>query len=118
MRIKVDEDLPPVIALKLREHGYAAISVIEQRLGGWKDPELWKVIQAEGRFLITADKGFADLRVYPPGTHSGVLLLRPAEDGIRPLMELLEMVLQSYDLNALAGTVAVANPQGIRVRRN
>ena len=117
MRIKVDEDLPPVVAQKLRERGYSATSVIEERLGGWKDPELWKVVQAEERFLITADKGFADIRVYPPGTHAGVLLLRPDEDGIRPLMELLEMVLQSYDLNALAGAVAVANPRGIRVRR-
>lgn len=117
MRIKLDEDLPPVMADTLRERGYAATTVLEQGLGGWKDPELWKVAQAEGRFLITADKGFADVRVYRPGTHAGVLLLRPDEDGIRPLLELLDMVLQAYDLHTLAGTVAVANPRGIRVRR-
>ena len=117
MRIKVDEDLPPVVAQRLREQGYAAKSVIEQDLGGWKDRELWQVIQAEERFLITADKGFADIRVYPPGKHAGVLLLRPNEDGIRPLLELLENVLRYFDLNMLAGAVTVVNPRGIRVRR-
>jgi predicted nuclease of predicted toxin-antitoxin system len=117
MRIKVDEDLPPVVAQKLRKQGYSVASVLEQGLGGWKDRELWQVVQAEGRFLVTADKGFADIRVYPPGTHAVVLLLRPDEDGIRPLLELSDTVLRYYDLNALTGTVAVANPRGIRVRR-
>jgi len=27
-----------------------------------------------------ADKGFADLRVYPPGSHAGVLLFRLDEE--------------------------------------
>ena len=117
MHIKVDEDLPPKAAQILRERGYSAVSVIEQGFGGWKDPDLWKVVQTEQRFLITADKGFADIRVYPPGTHAGVLLLRPDEDGIRPILELLESVLRSFDLNTLARTVTVAHPRGIRVRR-
>ncbi|GAK55212.1 hypothetical protein U27_02044 [Candidatus Vecturithrix granuli] len=117
MRIKVDEDLPSAVVYELREHGYSAMSVIEQGLGGWKDPELWQTVQKEGRFLITADKGFADIRVYPPGTHAGVLLLRPDEDGIRPVMELLDNVLQYYDLQTFSGAVVVANPRGIRVRR-
>ena len=63
------------------------------------------------------DKGFADIRQYAPGTHAGILLLRPDQDGIGPVIELLEMVLASYDLELLAETVAVATPRGIRVRR-
>jgi hypothetical protein len=41
---------------------------------------------AEQWFLVT-DKGFGDIRVYPPGS-AGVLILRPDEDGIRPMVEL------------------------------
>ncbi len=62
---------------------YDVVSVIDQQMGGWKDPLLWKAIQEENLFLITADKGFADIRKYPPGKHAGILLLRPDEDGIR-----------------------------------
>ena len=117
MRIKIDEDLPPIFAKILREKGFDAMTVIEQKLGGYKDPTLWPVVQKEERFLITADKGFADIRVYPPGAHSGVLLLRPDEDGIRPLLALLEDVLNNFNMNAFWGKVVVATPRGIRVRQ-
>ena len=117
MQIKVDEDLPPVAAIFLSQRGYDAVAVTEQGMGGWKDSALWQAIQNEGRFLITADKGFGNIKTYPPGAHWGVLLLRPDEDGIRPILELVEQVLANFKLATLAGTVAVATPGGLRVRR-
>jgi predicted nuclease of predicted toxin-antitoxin system len=117
MRVKVDEDLPRAAIQMLRDRGYEAVSVVEQQMGGWKDPPLWQAVQAEQQFLVTADKGVADIRVHPPGAHAGVLLLRPDQDGIRPVIELLELVLTSYDLEALARTVTVVTPRGIRIRR-
>ena len=115
--VKVDEDLPIAVVEFIRAAGYDAAGVSEQRMGGWRDPEIWKTIQAEGRFLITADKGFGDIRSYPPGSHVGVLVLRPDQDGIRPVVELLSQTLTQYTLDDLAGTVAVATPRGIRIRR-
>jgi len=117
MRIKVDEDLPKAAANLLRERGYAADNVVEQGMSGWKDPDLWDAVQAEARFLITADKGFADIRSHPPGTHSGIMLLRPDQDGIRPIVELLQAVLAQYDLSQLIGAITVVTPRGIRIRR-
>ncbi|GAB4505099.1 MAG: hypothetical protein Fur0043_20940 [Anaerolineales bacterium] len=115
--IKVDEDLPRSATAFLRAQGYDALSVAEQQMGGWKDAPLWKAVQSENRLLITADKGFADIRIHPPGTHAGVLSLRPAEDGIRPLLALLQSVLRVYHLEHLAGLVTVVTPRGIRIRR-
>ena len=117
LKITVDEDLPRQAVQILREHGYDAANVIEQGMGGWKDPQLWIAVQSEERFLVTADKGFGDIRVYPPGKHFGILLLRPDEDGIRPVIELLQQVLNSYKLEDLVGTTTVATPRGIRMRR-
>lgn len=117
MRIKVDEDLPNLVTLRLQDEGYDAVHVVEQNMGGWKDSQLWPAIQAEQRFLITADKGFANVRVYPAGSHAGVLLLRPDEDGIRPVVDLLERVLTNFDLTQLSGTVTVVTPRGVRIRR-
>lgn len=117
MLIKVDEDLPGVLARLLCSHGHDAATVIEQGMSGWEDADVWAAIQAERRFLVTADKGFADIRLYPPGTHAGILLLRPNEDGIRPLVVLLESVLAIHNLADLAEMITVASPQGIRVRR-
>jgi predicted nuclease of predicted toxin-antitoxin system len=117
MRVKVDEDLPTAISQLLRAAGHEVATVLQQGMGGWKDTEVWKAVQAEQRFLVTADKGFGDIRVYPPGSHAGVLILRPDEDGIRPMVELIQQTLGSYTLDVLAGTITVVTPRGIRVRR-
>lgn len=117
MRTKVDEDLPRAAVQMLRDRGYEAASAVEQGMGGWKDPALWQAVQAEQRFLVTTDKGFANVRVYTPGTHAGILLLRPDQDGIRPVIELLEQILANYDLEVLARTVTVVTPRSIRIRR-
>lgn len=117
MRIKIDEDLPQAAAQMLRERGYEAATVFAQGMSGLKDALLWQAVQAEQRFLVTADKGFGDIRLYAPGAHAGVLVLRPDQDGIRPVLELLERVLAHYDLQALAGAITVVTPRSIRIRR-
>ncbi len=86
-------------------------------MGGWKDPALWEAVQTHEQFLVTGDKGFGNIRSYPPGSHHGILLLRPDEDGIRPMLELLEQVLTHYSLDSLTGILTVATPRGIRLRR-
>src|SRR4051794_19768579 len=118
MHIKVDEDLPLDVADVLRARGYESSTVREQALGGTKDPVLWRTVQQHGQFLVTADKGFGDLRKYPPGSHGGVLVLRPAEDGIQPLLDLMYQVLSTVpNLRMLEGLLAVASHQGLRIRR-
>jgi predicted nuclease of predicted toxin-antitoxin system len=117
VRVKVDEDLPLAVARALRRAGHEAHTVIEQELGGAPDAVVWQAAQQENRLLVTADKGFADIREHPPGTHRGVVLLRPREDGIRPVMRLLEALLRDHALEQLSGCVTVVSPNGIRVRR-
>jgi hypothetical protein len=74
-------------------------------------------VSAERAFFVTADKGFADLRLFPPGSHAGILLLRPERDSIVDLRGLVAVVLASRNLESLAGAVTVATPRRIRVRR-
>jgi predicted nuclease of predicted toxin-antitoxin system len=118
VRIKVDEDLPRAAGSLLREAGFGDTkSVVEQGMGGWSDSSVWQAVQDEGRFFITADKGFGDIRVYPPGEHAGVLLLRPDADGIQPVLDLLRGTLDAADLSSLKGTLSVATSKGLRSRR-
>jgi hypothetical protein len=87
-------------------------------MGGWTDTQLWIAVQRDERYLVTADKGFGDIRSYPPGKHRGILLLRPDEDGIRPILDLLQKVLNSYKLEDLVGATTIATPRGIRLRKS
>ncbi len=117
MHIKTDEDLPRAIISVLEAHGYAAQGVYDQGMSGWPDERLFTAVQAEGRFLITADKGFGDLRHYPPGEHAGILILRPGRPSISAFVGLLERLLERHRLEEFQRCLVIVTPQGIRVRR-
>jgi predicted nuclease of predicted toxin-antitoxin system len=63
-QVKVDEDLPDAVASLFAAVGYPATTVRAQGWSGLQDAPLWTRLQAEGRWLVTADKGFGDIRTY------------------------------------------------------
>jgi len=117
IKVKLDEALSPLVAAPLVQSGHQVHTVREQGWGGLKDDELWSRVSAEGIFFITPDKGFSDIRVYPPGGHAGILVLRPDRNSIVEYRSLVEGVLASTSLDSLGGAVAVATPRSLRVRR-
>jgi predicted nuclease of predicted toxin-antitoxin system len=117
VRLKVDENLPDQLADLLIQHGYDAVTVADQGWRGMADAGLGQGIQAEGRWLVTADKEFADLRRFPPGSHAGVILLRSSEESRVDYLQLVGMALASVRLDEIAGAVVVVNDRGVRVRR-
>ena len=117
-KAKLDEGLSHTLMPVLTAHKYEAYTVRGQGWGGMKDRDLWPAVQAEQAFLITIDKGFGDIRRYPPGTHAGVLVLRPDNESLSEYTSLLGTVLASHSLTEFAGCVVVATPRSIRVRRS
>ena len=115
--VKLDEALSQSLTNLLLTPDYDARTVRGQQWGGTKDSDLWPMVQAEGAFFITTDKGFADLRHYPPGSHAGVLLLRPDTESALAYRELLAALLTTHQLIDFRGCTVVASPQSIRVRR-
>lgn len=116
-RLKVDENLPEQLAELFVELGHDAVTVAEQGWCGIADPGLWQGVQAEGRWLITADKEFADLRRYPPGTHAGVILLRPTEESRVDYLRLVEAAISTINFDEIAGAIVVVTDRGVRIRR-
>ncbi len=117
MRVKLDEDLSPTLRKLLERYGHTALTVVGQGWGGLKDPELWPQVIAEKVFFITADKGFGDVRHYPPGSHEGILVLRPSRESRSQYSALLQMALMSHPLEEHVGWLIVVTPHRIRVRR-
>ncbi len=54
--------------------------------------------QAEGRFLITQDLDFSDVRRFQPGTHHGLLLVRLPEAGRAVLTRTIVEVFSREDV--------------------
>jgi len=117
MRVKVDEDLPVEVAQRLASAGHDAQTVAQQRLTGTADGKLWSLVQQEGRCLCTADKGFANAQLFPPGTHAGVVLFRLARESRAGYERLAELLLATFDLDSIAGAIVVVAPDAVRVYR-
>jgi hypothetical protein len=63
------------------------------------------------------DEDFADTRMYPVGTHAGVIRLRVWPTTIEQIEAALDRLLVSIDDDRLPGSPVIIDAQRIRIRR-
>lgn len=59
MKFVLDAQLPPALAVFLREHGHEAVTVREAGLRDAEDPAIWEFALAETAAILTKDEDFA-----------------------------------------------------------
>jgi predicted nuclease of predicted toxin-antitoxin system len=116
MKIKLDENLPQMIALRLSGLGHDVHTTFEEGLAGRPDSQIWEVAQQEERFLITQDMDFSDTRRFTPGLHHGILLIRLRSPSRLALAERISQIFQTEDVNRWARCFVVVTEHKIRVR--
>ncbi len=117
MKIKLDENLPSDMLTSLRLL-HDIDTVEEEGLSGKDDSAVWQAAQLEGRFFVTQDLDFSDLRVFSPGTHCGLLLLRLGNPSRQKLNQRLEELLRLDDVETWVGAFVVATDSKLRIRRS
>ncbi len=117
MLLKLDENLGRSHAELLRNAGHEADRVHDQGLSGETDSTVWDRVCDEGRFFIALDLDFADIRRYQPGSHPGILLLRPRTRSRSAALQVLKRVLSEQQLDNLSGCLAIADEMHTRIRR-
>jgi len=117
MNIKLDENLPAGLSSVLAVHGHDVETVPQESLGGASDLTVWEAAQQEGRFSITQDFDFSDVRRFTPGTHYGLLLVRLRIPSRWALLERVRIILETEDVSSWAGCFVVASDHKIRNRR-
>jgi predicted nuclease of predicted toxin-antitoxin system len=117
MNVKIDENLALAHRRILEAAGHEVADVHDERLAGATDEVLWSHICAEGRFFVTLDTDFSDVRLFTPGSHPGILLVRTTHASLSAVSMILHRVLEEHDLASLAGHLAVADETRTRVRK-
>jgi predicted nuclease of predicted toxin-antitoxin system len=100
----------------LREGSYDVDTVLGERLAGSTDELPWSRVVADGRFLVTLDLDFSDVRRFRPGTHPGILLIRAHGTSSSAVLRVLRRVLAERSLEDLRGCLAVVDERSTRVR--
>lgn len=117
MNIKLDENLPGRLGPLFASRGHDVDTVVDEDLAGAPDSTVASAASAVGRLVVTMDRGFGDVRRYPPGSHAGILVLRLDDQAAPALAAAVEDLLDSVDVDDLAGCVAVYRDGDLRVRR-
>ena len=117
MRLKLDENLPASARLAAATLGHDVDTVLDEALGGAADPEVLAAAIRHDRFLVTLDRGFGDVRRYPPGTHPGIAILRVEAQDATAVTEAVRAFLTNDMLGDLAGCIVVVRGYLLRVRR-
>jgi hypothetical protein len=117
VKIKLDENLPSQLVPFLTDLGHDVDTVPDEHVAGQDDESVWAATQAAGRFLVTQDLDFSDVRRYSPGTHHGLLLVRLPQPGRSALLERIGGLFKTEDVESRAGCVVSATVRKVRVRR-
>ena len=117
MRLKLDENLPRDLADAFAERGYDVDTVLDEQLGGQADPVIVQAATDAGRMVITLDRGVGDIRTFPPGTHFGVVVLRPVSQDPVSIVALVDRLLDVHQFDEFEACVVIVEPQRVRVRR-
>lgn len=116
MKIKLDENLPLALVGVFRSAGHDTATVPEEGLSGAADGVVLAMATSEGRVLITLDRGFADIRAHPPGSHGGIVVFRLEDQRRIRLENAARRLIESEILENLRRGLAVVDAVRIRIR--
>ena len=117
MKIKLDENLPVRLQVVLAALGHDVDTVMSEGIAGHDDADVWRHATGAGRFLVTQDLDFSDIRRFVPGTHPGILLVRLREPGQIALTERISWLFKTEAVNDWSGCIVVATDYKLRIRR-
>ena len=114
----VDENLPRAVADALIELGHEVTTVRQAGLQGAADDVVLHFAISRNATLITADLDFANLLLFPLGSHSGIVVLRLPDDVhyltvVRRVLEVIGGELSP----GVDGSLAVVDMIRVRIRR-
>jgi predicted nuclease of predicted toxin-antitoxin system len=119
LAVILDENIPPPIAgfLRSRRSAWDVRHVRDVGLRGSADSTIFQWAQQHNAIVITFDEDFADTRMYPAGTHAGVIRLRVWPTTIEQIEAALDRLLNSIEDDRLPGSLIIIDGHRIRIRR-
>jgi len=117
VKIKLDENIPASLAGTLLALGHNVDSVRDEGLVGRDDDAIWAAAQAEGRFLITQDLDFSDIRRFKPGDHHGIMIVRLTQPGRRAVASRIRSVFEAEPVEEWLRAFVVLTDRKLRIKR-
>jgi predicted nuclease of predicted toxin-antitoxin system len=115
LKFKLDENLDARLASAMQAKGLDGDTVLSEGLSGTSDEGIFEVCKTTDRVLITLDLDFANPFRFPPGSASGIIVLRPQSANISQVGSLLFQALDRLNKERIKGRLWIVEPGRVRV---
>ena len=110
LKLLCDENIPHKI-FEFLKNSFNAKKV----LAGSSDAEVASVAKEEGRIIITFDKDFGNILLFPPEKYFGIIVIRVRPPTVKVVLSSLEKLLNSISSSESKGKLYVTSVSGFRV---
>jgi len=101
----------------LRDRGHDVFDVKEKGLENLSDPEIFRIAQKERRILVTMDKDFSDILLYPPGEHYGIIVVKLYRLKVAVATRLFLDVMDDIKPEDIASNLVIIDRSKTRIRK-
>jgi predicted nuclease of predicted toxin-antitoxin system len=115
MKIKLDQNLSISLREVLAALNHDVDTVFDEGLTGVDDVAVLHAASSQDRILFTLDTDFLNLKAYPPGKHSGIVVFRPPRQGALTLAKFVRAFVLSSDLRRHQRRTTIVERTRIRV---
>ncbi len=101
----------------LRQMGHDVFDVKEKGLENLSDPELFQLAQNQRRILITMDKDFSSILLYPPGEHYGIIVVKLYRLRVAEATKLFIDAITDITPEDISGNLVIIDRGKTRIRK-
>ena len=101
----------------LRDMGHDVFDVKEKGLENLSDPEIFRLAQKERRILVTMDKDFSNILLYPPGEHQGIIVVKLYRLKVADATRLFLDAMNDIKPEDITGNLVIIDRSKTRIRR-
>ena len=101
----------------LRKMGHDVFDVKEKGLENLSDPDLFHLAQNQRRILVTMDKDFSSILLYPPGEHYGIIVVKLYRLKVAEATKLFVDAISDIKPEDIPGNLVIIDRGKTRIRK-
>ncbi|MBN2012952.1 DUF5615 family PIN-like protein [candidate division KSB1 bacterium] len=101
----------------LRALGHDVYDIKEQNLDHLPDDEIYKLARKMKRVILTMDKDFCDILLYPPGEHYGIIVTKLYGLTVNHATEVFLQNIRRLKEHDITGHIVIIDRNKIRIRK-
>jgi predicted nuclease of predicted toxin-antitoxin system len=117
MKLFADECIYQNTVDLLRKSGFEVITVQEAGLAGYSNGDVLTYAVSNGCVFLTRDKDFSDIRVYPPTSFMGIIVIKISPENQEAVHATLCEFLSGKTSDELNATLTIVGRQKYRTVR-